>query len=148
MFVEDGWRDAFEAGDIRMYEALAAPTVSPTYLERRAVHPQGLRRPEAPTDNPPGQDNVEAQEIRFDQRYLMGLDVPKLPRRSASMTSRRTVRRHDRWPPPETKFERDTSAPGHDRAARPARLDGSYFTNPAAGFSMTLDEQGTVAASP
>ncbi len=148
VFIEDGWRDAFEAGDIRMFQALEHRGVA-TYLNIGPCTHKGCGGPEAPTDNPPGQDNVEAQEIRFDQRYLMGLNVPKLPR----------VRLYDQqadsyidttaWPPTQTVFQRDYLGPGTISRSRPERQSKkSYFTNPSAGFSMALDEQGTVAASP
>jgi putative CocE/NonD family hydrolase len=161
VFVEDGWRDAFEAGDIRMFQALERRGGVETDLNVGPCTHKGCGGPEAPTDNPPNQDNVEAQEIRFDQRYLMGMNVPSLPR----------VRLYDQyanqyidttaWPPPQTTFQREyvagataTSAgaisvgSGTISPQRPAASTASYFTNPAAGFSMTLDEPGTVAISP
>ncbi|MGH2870470.1 MAG: CocE/NonD family hydrolase [Solirubrobacteraceae bacterium] len=147
VFVEDGWRDAFSAGDIRMFQALQSRPGVATYLNVGPCTHKGCGGL-APTDNPPGQDNVEAQEIRFDQRYLMGMNVPSLPR----------VRLYDQqggqyldttaWPPPQSTFQReylgtDTLSP------EPAPTsDRSYFTNPAAGTSMSLDEQGTVAITP
>lgn len=158
VFVEDGWRDAFEAGDIRMFEALEARRGAPTYLNVGPCTHKGCGAPFAPTDNPPGQDNVEAQEMLFDQRYLMGMKGSDLPR----------VRLYDQqangyidttaWPPPQTRFEREylghgTLSPtglgsGSISGEPPAGSSASYFTNPAAGFSMSLDEQGTVAISP
>ncbi len=148
VFIEDGWRDAFEAGDIRMFQALEHRGVA-TYLNIGPCTHKGCGGPEAPTDNPPGVDNVEAQEMRFDQRYLMGMDVPKLPR----------VRVYDQqaathyidttaWPPPQTLFEHEYLGRGTITPRRPKPSKESYFTNPSAGFSMALDEQGTVAASP
>lgn len=159
VFVEDGWRDAFEAGDIRMFQALQARTGAPTYLNVGPCTHKGCGGLFAPTDNPPGQDNVEAQEMRFDQRYLMGMNVPDLPR----------VRLYDQpangytdttaWPPPETSFQRQYLGLGSISAQQPLgsgsisqqqpqAATASYFTNPSAGFSMSLDEQGTVAATP
>ena len=149
VFVEDGWRDAFEAGDIRMFEALEHRRGVPTYLNIGPCTHKGCGGPFAPTDNPPGQDNVEAQEIRFDQRYLMGMNVPELPR----------VRLYDQpadhyldmsaWPPPQSGFEREYLGPSGMSPQRASSASTqSYFTNPSAGLSMTLDEQGTVAISP
>jgi putative CocE/NonD family hydrolase len=148
VFVEDGWRDAFEAGDIRMFEALAARHGVPTYLNVGPCTHKGCGGPEAPTDNPPNQDNVEAQEIRFDQRYLMGMDVTlPSPVRLYDQQANRYADASS-WPPPETSFERQYLDRDAITAARPPASTGSYFTNPAAGFSMSLDEEGTVAASP
>jgi predicted acyl esterase len=149
VFIEDGWRDAFEAGDIRMFQALEHRRGAATYLNIGPCTHKGCGGPFAPSDNPPNQDNVLAQEIRFDQRYLMGMKVPKLP----------PVRLYDQqadqyinagaWPPPKTIFQRDYLGHGTIAPSRPKRQSKeSYFTNPSAGFSMTLDEQGTVAATP
>ena len=149
VFIEDGWRDAFQAGDIRMFQALEHRRGVATYLNIGPCTHKGCGGPFAPTDNPPGQDNVEAQEIRFDQRYLMGMNVPRLPR----------VRLYDQqaghyidttaWPPPQTVFQRQYLGHGTISRSRPEKPSKqSYFTNPSAGFSMSLDEQGTVAASP
>jgi uncharacterized protein len=157
VFVEDGWRDAFVAGDTRMYEALEGRLGVETDLNVGPCTHKGCgAEGESPTDNPPGLDNVEAQEIRFDQRYLMGMSVPSLPR--VRVYEQQAGRYIDTtaWPPPESSFQRQylgagasplgssgTISPSAARAAR-----ASYFTNPSAGLSMSLDEQGTVAISP
>jgi uncharacterized protein len=149
VFIEDGWRDAFEAGDIRMFQALERRRGVATYLNIGPCTHKGCGAPFAATDNPPGQDNVEAQEMRFDQRYLMGRPVAKLPR----------VRLYDQeaggyidanaWPLPQSALERCYLGRGTITSSQPKRvLSESYFTNPAAGFSMALDQQGTVAATP
>jgi len=149
VFVEDGWRDAFEAGDIRMFEALEGRRGTPTYLNVGPCTHKGCGAPLAPTDDPPGVDNVEAQEIRFDQHYLMGLDVPLPPRVRLYDQQAGRYLNTTAWPPPETSFERwYASGPGELAARRPAAGTASYFANPAAGFSMALDEQGTVAITP
>jgi hypothetical protein len=149
VFVEDGWRDAFEAGDLQMFQALESRRRVPTYVNVGPCTHKGCgAEGESPTDNPPGVDNVEAQEIRFDQRYLMGKKVPALPR----------VRLYDQqadhyldassWPPARTGFAREYLGAGTIAPRTQARSQESYFTNPAAGYSMTFDEQGTVAISP
>jgi len=158
VFVEDGWRDAFEAGDIRMFQSLEHRRGVATYLNISPCTHKGCGGEFAPTTNPPGQDNVEAEEIEFDQRYLMGMKVPSLPR----------VRLYDQqaddyidtsaWPPPQAKFEREYlgagtltgtgTGLGTISTRRSSRATAGYLTNPSAGFSMSLDEQGTVAASP
>jgi putative CocE/NonD family hydrolase len=158
VFVQDGWRDAFQAGNIRMFQALESRAGAATYLNVGPCTHKGCGGEFAPTDNPPGQDNVEAQEIQFDQKYLMGMNVPDLPR----------VRLYDQqanqyidttsWPPPQTTFKRvylgrgTLSATGLGTgtisSSRPQPATARYFTDPAAGLSMSLDEQGTLALTP
>ena len=148
VFIEDGWRDAFQAGDIRVFQALEHRHDVPTYLNIGPCTHKGCGGPFAPTDNPPGQDNVEAQEIRFDERYLMGRHVPALPR--VRLYDQQANRYIDTtaWPSPQTVFEHEYLGQGTISPGRPTPARESYFTDPAAGFSMALDEQGTVAASP
>jgi hypothetical protein len=148
VFVEDGWRDAFEAGDIRMFEALSSRRTAPTYLNVGPCTHKGCGGVEAPTDNPPGQDNVEAQEIRFDQHYLMGMNVQLPPRVRFYDQSANRYEDAARWPPAQTRFEREYIGPATITTRRPKPATAGYFTNPSAGFSMSLDEQGTVAISP
>jgi putative CocE/NonD family hydrolase len=131
-----------------MFEALQKRKAR-TYLNIGPCTHKGCGGAFAPTDNPPGQDNVEAQEIRFDQRYLMGMKVPDLPRVRLYDQQAATYIDASAWPPPRTGFERKYLAQGAIQARRPASASTqSYFTDPAAGLSMSLDEQGTVAISP
>ncbi|HEY1522333.1 MAG TPA: CocE/NonD family hydrolase [Solirubrobacteraceae bacterium] len=149
VFIEDGWRDAFEAGDIRMFQALARRRGVASYLNIGPCTHKGCGAPFAATDNPPNQDNVEAQEMRFDQRYLMGMPVAKLPR--VRLYDQEAGRYIDTsaWPPPQAVLEHEYLGRGTISSRNPASPSReSYFTNPSAGFSMALDEQGTVAASP
>jgi hypothetical protein len=149
VFVQDGWRDAFEAGNIRMFEALERRRGVPTYLNVGPCTHKGCgAEGESPTDDPPNRDNVEAQEIRFDQRYLLGMNVPDLPRvRFYDQQQARYVDTTS-WPPPQSRFDREAIGPGSIGGRSPAASTASYLTNPSAGFSMALDEQGTVAISP
>lgn len=154
VFVEDGWRDAFEAGNIRMFQTLESRHV-PTYLNVGPCTHKGCGGEFAPTDNPPNQDNVEAQEIEFDQRYLMGLNVPELPHVRLYDQQANDYIDTNSWPPPQATFKREYLDGGSALAAgtlsptRPSTSSSAdYATDPAAGFSMSLDEQGTVAISP
>jgi len=52
------------------------------------------------------------------------------------------------WPPPATRFKRQYLAAETIAAKPPTEASASYITNPAAGLSMTFDEQGTVAITP
>src|SRR2546426_8349744 len=147
-FVIDGWRDAFVAGNIRMFERLERRTGVETLLNVGPCTHKGCGTPFDPTSNPPGVDNVQAQEMLFFQRHLMGLEVPSLPRvRVYDQQAERYVET-SAWPPPSTRFKRQYLAPATISSKRPLESSASYFTNPAAGLSMTFDEQGTVAITP
>ncbi len=86
--------------------------------------------------------------MQFFQRYLMGLDVPSLPRVRFYEQQGERYLDTTTWPPPSAKFEREYLGPEALSAKRPAPGSESYFTDPAAGLSMTFDEQGTVALTP
>jgi hypothetical protein len=147
-FVIDGWRDAFVEGDIRMYQRLARRKGVETLLNVGPCTHKGCGAPFDPESNPPGLDDIEAQEMQFFQRYLMGLDVPSLPRvRVFDQQAERYVDT-TAWPPPSTKFEHEYLGPEGLSAKPPAAGSESYVTDPAAGLSMTFDEQGTVALTP
>lgn len=149
VFVQDGWRDAFEAGDIRMFQALASRRGVATYLNVGPCTHKGCGvTGESPTDNPPNRDDVEAQEIRFDQRYLMGMKVPSLPRVRLYDQQAAKYINTTAWPAPETTFQRQYIGPGTISSQPRQASSASYLTNPSAGFSMALDQQGTVAISP
>lgn len=149
VFVMDGWRDAFEAGDLRMYEALEKRKEVETDLHIDACTHKGCGAPFALTDNPPDSDDVEAQEIQFFQRYLMDEEVPSLPRVRVYVQQENKYVDTTAWPPPSTSFVTDYLGQGTLSAAKPAGQSGeSYITNPTSGYSLALDEQGTVAASP
>jgi putative CocE/NonD family hydrolase len=52
------------------------------------------------------------------------------------------------WPPKSTKTRREYLGSSEITPKRPAESSAGYLTDPAAGLSMSFDEQGTVAASP
>jgi putative CocE/NonD family hydrolase len=93
-------------------------------------------------------DNVEAQEMLFFQRYLMGMEVPSLPRVRVYDQQAEHYVETTAWPPPSTLFKREYLAPEKLTPKRPGEASASYLTDPAAGLSMTFDEQGTVAITP
>ncbi len=156
-FVEDGWRDAFEAGNIRMFQALESRRGLASYLNVGPCTHKGCGAPEAPTDNPPNQDDVEAQELHFFQHYLIGMNGAPLPPR-VRIYDQQAGRYIDTtaWPPPQIHFAREYVGAGTRTSLSAGTISPScpkagrqtYFTNPSSGFSMSLDEQGTVAASP
>jgi len=148
VFVIDGWRDAFVGGNIRMYRRLERRKGVETLLNVGPCTHKGCGTPFDPESEPPGIDNVEAQEMLFFQRYLMGLEVPSLPRVRVYDQEAEGYLDATAWPPPETKFKRDYLGPEAISPKRPSEASASYVTNPAAGLSMTFDEQGTVAITP
>src|SRR5438132_2910143 len=107
VFVIDGWRDAFVAGNIRMYERLARRQGVETLLNVGPCTHKGCGTPFDTTSNPPGVDNVEAQEMLFFQRYLMGIEVPSLPRVRIYAQQAEHYVDTSAWPPPTTKFQRE-----------------------------------------
>jgi putative CocE/NonD family hydrolase len=147
VFVTDGWRDAFEAGNIRMFQALENRSV-PTFLHIDPCTHKGCGGEYAPLTNPPNPDNLEAQEFQFLDRYLRGEDPPLLPK------VRLYVQQLDRyvdatsWPPPFDDFTKAYLGQGTISIREPSLATASYLTNPTAGLSMSLDEEGTVAATP
>jgi putative CocE/NonD family hydrolase len=147
-FVIDGWRDAFVGGNIRMYERLEHREGVETLLNVGPCTHKGCGTPFDPTSNPPGVDNVEAQEIQFFQRYLMGMEVPSLPRVRVYDQQAEQYVDTSAWPPPSTKFKRVYLGPESLSPKLPTESSAGYMTDPAAGLSMTFDEQGTVAITP
>lgn len=147
-FVLDGWRDAFVGGDIRMFEHLEHRTGVETLLNIGPCTHKGCGPPFDPESEPPGIDNIEAQELQFFQRHLMGMEVPSLPR--VRVYDQEAGRYIDTtaWPAPLTKFERDYLSGEALSSKRGAEASASYITDPAAGLSMTFDQQGTVAITP
>jgi hypothetical protein len=154
VFVTDGWRDGFFiSGDTRMFQALAKRDV-PSFLNVGPCTHKGCGAPEAPTDTPPNLDNVEAQEMQFDQKYLMGMNVPDLPRVRLYDQEAGSYIESSAWPPTQATFKPEflgrasVTTTGTLTPKRPALSIARYPANPAAGYSMTLDSEGTIAISP
>jgi putative CocE/NonD family hydrolase len=147
-FVIDGWRDALVGGNIRMYQRLVRRKGVETLLNVGPCTHKGCGAPFDPESNPPGLDDIEAQEMRFFQRYLMGVEVPSLPAVRVFDQQAEHYVDTTAWPPPTTTFRREYLGPGTLSAKRPVESSASYLTNPGAGLSMTFDEQGNVAITP
>jgi predicted acyl esterase len=148
VFALDGWRDAFAAGNIRMYRALERRKNVETLLNVGPCTHKGCGPPFDATEEPAGIDNVEAQQLQFFQRHLMGMEVPSLPRVRVYVQRAEKYLDAASWPPPSTTVRRQYLTSQGISARRPAESSASYLTNPAAGLSMSLDQQGTVAISP
>jgi predicted acyl esterase len=148
VFALDGWRDAFSAGNIRMYRALERRKNVETLLNVGPCTHKGCGPPFDATEEPAGIDNIEAQELQFFQGHLMGMEVPSLPRVRVYVQRAEKYLDATSWPPRSTAVRRQYLASQAISAKPPAESSASYVTNPAAGLSMSLDQQGTVAISP
>jgi putative CocE/NonD family hydrolase len=148
VFVLDGWRDAFESGNIRMYRALERRKGVETLLNVGPCTHKGCGFPFDPTEEPPGVDNIEAQELQFFQRHLMGLEVPTLPRVRLYVQQAGAYMNTTAWPPAQSTTRRYYVGAQSLSSRRSAESSAAYVTDPAAGLSMSFDQQGTVAASP
>jgi uncharacterized protein len=148
VFALDGWRDAFAAGNIRMYRALERRKNVETLLNVGPCTHKGCGPPFDATEEPAGIDNIEAQQLQFFQRHLMGMEVPSLPRVRVYVQRAEKYLDTTSWPPPSTVVRRQYLSSQAIAAKRPTESSASYITNPAAGLSMSLDQQGTVAISP
>jgi putative CocE/NonD family hydrolase len=78
----------------------------------------------------------------------MGMETPSLPRVRVYVQQAGGYVDTTAWPPPTTTFRREYVGPQPISTKRPAESSTSYVTDPAAGLSMSFDQQGTVAASP
>ncbi len=131
-----------------MYRALERRKGVETLLNVGPCTHKGCGAPFAPGDEPPGIDNIEAQEMHFFQRYLMGMEVPSLPRVRFYIQPAAGYVDTTAWPPPSSTFRRQYLGPETISPKRPAESSASYLTDPAAGLSMSFDQQGTVAITP
>jgi putative CocE/NonD family hydrolase len=78
----------------------------------------------------------------------MGMEVPSLPRVRVYVQQAGHYFDTTAWPSPSTAFRRRYLGPQTISPKRPSESSASYLTDPAAGLSMSLDQQGTVAISP
>ncbi|HVV74558.1 MAG TPA: CocE/NonD family hydrolase [Mycobacteriales bacterium] len=147
VYVFDGWRDAFEAGNLRMFEALQHRK-APTFVHIDPCTHKGCGGEFDPLQNPPNPDSTTQLEIRFFQRYLMGLPVPKPPRVRVYVQQQDSYVDGRAWPLRSTRFATRSLGATSLTATSGRPASRSYVSNPTAGLSMSLDEQGTVAASP
>ncbi|HWA68031.1 MAG TPA: CocE/NonD family hydrolase [Mycobacteriales bacterium] len=148
VYVFDGWRDAFEAGDLRMYEALERRS-APTFVHIDPCTHKGCGNEFAPTLDPPNPDDLTTLEIAFFDRYLNGdRAVPPPPRVRVYVQQLDRYVDGTRWPLRSTRFTTMHLGAGAISTRPSRRTSESFVSNPTAGLSMALDEQGTVAISP
>jgi len=161
--IMDGWRDgAFTRGDLEMYQALAQRPDVQTLVEMGPCTHKGCGPP-FDTQSPPGVEDPTGFEFAFMDHYLRGAPEPDFsPTRYYVQPSGPYVDA-TQWPPAGTDFSRLYLHPGAGAAEpvagslQPGTLDSaaptgagsdSYFTNPAAGLSMSMNSYGTIAISP
>ncbi|HVX69041.1 MAG TPA: CocE/NonD family hydrolase [Mycobacteriales bacterium] len=146
VYVLDGWHDAFEAGNLRMFEALQ-DRKAPTFVHIGNCTHKGCGGVFDPLGSP-DPDDLALMQVRFFQRYLMGLPVPKpAPVRVYVQKLNRYVD-GAAWPLPSTRFTSWHLNDGYLSTRPAARSTEHYLANPTAGLSMSLDQQGTVAITP
>lgn len=133
-----GWRDGLLRGAPEMYGALAGRRGVETRMVIEPCTHKGCGAPFAPLTDPPGQADTTALIFEFLDRHLRGTRTPDRAPVSVHVQGANTRLESDRWPPRGTRF----------RALRLGAGEASYVTNPAAGFSLALNQYGTVAATP
>jgi len=148
------WHDGLLRGEPEMYRALARRRGVETRLHMDPCTHKGCGPPFAPFTNAPGQYDTAALVFEFLAKHLSGAKTPRRPRVEFYLQHANRYVAASRWPPSTTRFERLALGPGSLRRpanGRRAALEPTtqrYVTDPAAGFSMALDQYGTVAATP
>lgn len=145
-----GWRDGLsQRGGPEMFHALAKRSGVETRLYMDPCTHKGCGGAFAPLTDPPGRDDLQALMFEFLAHYL--LDTPT-PQRSPVRVFVQGANRYlddTQWPPQATRFVRLHLDQGTLVTDAPeASGSQSYFTNPLAGLSMTLDQFGTVGITP
>ncbi|MGH8540431.1 MAG: CocE/NonD family hydrolase [Stenotrophobium sp.] len=148
VLVLDGWRDGFSRGDLENFHALAQRPGVETRLYMTPCTHKGCGAPFAPLTNPPGQDDINAVIFEFLSKYLLGTPTPQRSTVRAYMQPANKYLEADQWPPSQTKMQMLYLKNSSLVPTVPAAGSENYFTNPAAGLSMSFDEYGTIAASP
>lgn len=145
-----GWRDGLsQRGGPELYHVLSQRPGVETRLYMDPCTHKGCGAPFAPLTNPPGVENASAATFEFLAKYLLG--TPTAARSPVRVYLQGADKYVDdtQWPPRATHFTRLYLDQGALNAtANPVAGSQQYFTNPAAGLSMSLDQYGTVAISP
>jgi putative CocE/NonD family hydrolase len=148
------WRDGLSArGAPEMYRRLARRHGVETRLYMDPCTHKGCGAPFAPLTNPARVQNPAALVFEFMRRHLMGAKTPwRAPVRYYVQAQNR-YHNAGHWPPANSRFQRFELG-AHSlrrepaRTRPPARGSARYVTDPAAGWSMTFNKYGTVAATP
>lgn len=164
VFIVDGWRDgAFVRGAFEMYQHLAQRRGVETRIDVNACTHKGCGAPFDPMHDANGYDNFPAIEFDFLSHYLRGTPEHQGPNVAYQMQPSGPSQSATQWPPAGTEFTRyyltsagtagqpvtGAASVGSMTTARPKHPStADYFTDPAAGYSMSLDSYGTIAISP
>jgi len=145
-----GWRDGLsQRGAPEMFHALAQRPGVETRLYMDPCTHKGCGGEFAPLTNPPGQDDETAVIFEFLSKYLLGTPTPARSPVRVYVQGADHYLDDTQWPPGANQFMRLYLDQGGLKPAAPsAQASQSYFTNPAAGLSMSFDEYGTVAITP
>jgi uncharacterized protein len=148
VFVIGNWHDGLLRGSTEMFAALSRRHGVETRLFMDPCTHKGCGAPFAPETDPPGRQDTSALAFEFLDRYLRGADEPARPRVEYYVQGADAYATDTRWPPKGTTYQRLALGDGTLGGGPGAAATGSYFTDPAAGFSLAFDQYGTVAASP
>ncbi|MCW2990028.1 MAG: CocE/NonD family hydrolase [Solirubrobacterales bacterium] len=146
--INDGWRDgAFVRGDLEMFRRLSA---RPGVETRAIVGPCTHKGCGAPfyAQGPSGVEDTQGYEFEFLSHYLRGTDEPPRPAVHYFVQGANRYADAAQWPPAQAELQKLYLQPGKLTEEPPAPAAESYFTNPTAGLSMSLNSYGTIAASP
>jgi len=148
--IYDSWHDGFIFGAQEMWQALSQRKDVETQLYIDPCTHKGCGAPFDPEANPSDLPNNEAVVFEFLRKYLLpGSSVPERPPVRTYVQGADRWLESTRWPPPQSGPRTLYLAPAGLADARPSSpARQSYFTDPAAGLSMSFDQYGTVAASP
>jgi len=145
-----GWRDGLsQRGGPEMYHALASRPGVETRMYMDPCTHKGCGAPFYPLHDPPGQDDEAAMIFEFLAKYLLDTPTPARSPVRVYVQGANQYLNDTQWPPHATQFTKMYLDQSHLGFVAPASASSeSYFTNPAAGLSMTFDQYGTVAISP
>jgi uncharacterized protein len=149
-----GWHDGLLRGAPEMYQRLAKRAGVETRLHMTPCTHKGCGPPFAPFTNAPGVEDAGAATFEFLRKHLLGAQTPARPPVQFYLQGANQYVSADRWPPAPTKLDRLALRPGRLTPDDGGLLSdvgpdsGQYVSDPAAGFSMALDQYGTVAATP
>lgn len=146
------WRDGLsQRGAPELFRVLSKRPGVETRLVMGPCTHKGCGAPFAPLTDPENQPDPAAAVFEFMRRHVAGARTPDRPAVEWHLQGAEEMRSSRAWPPPGVEHQDylltgDELVPGRDTMV--ARGEASYVTNPLAGFSMTFNQYGTVAASP
>jgi predicted acyl esterase len=145
-----GWRDGLLRGAPEMYRALRRRKNVQTTMTIGPCTHKGCGAPFAPENAPPGVQDDIPYIYEFLAHHLKGDPMPARPKVKLYVQGANRYLESDRYPPRGSRVRRlRLRADGAMAPARPATTgEQTYVANPSDGFSMALDEYGTVAISP